>query len=203
MTKTNVGFLKGFPCGKMRWCTWELRKWQSTIQMVINTDSDRSPALCSPHLCPLLSELLRLQQPCGTKAKVSSSAEHLPRQPSSPGLNKMTQSIWYSLGSHTGTCPFWDVPHRADAALARFTKCPWMGLLVGGMGSQSPPSPPPPPQPLMLLTTSFALIMNSNRNFYSQFHLDSLQIEILHLVYSCKFKRLKIVAFTDNGLFYF
>lgn len=104
-----------------------------------------SPALCSPHLCPLLSELLRLQQPCGTKAKVSSSAEHLPRQPSSPGLNKMTQSIWYSLGSHTGTCPFWDVPHRADAALARFTKCPWMGLLVGGMGSQSPPSTPPPP----------------------------------------------------------
>lgn len=63
--------------------------------------------------------------------------------------------------------------------------------------------PHPPPQPLMLLTTSFALIMNSNRNFYSQFHLDSLQIEILHLVYSCKFKRLKIVAFTDNGLFYF
>lgn len=40
-------------------------------------------------------------------------------------------------------------------------------------------------------------------NFDSQLHVVSFQIEILHLVYSCKFKRLKIAAFIDNGLFYF
>lgn len=55
----------------------------------------------------------------GLKHALSSSTEHVPGQPSTPGLNKMTQSIWYSLGSHIGTCPFWDVPQQGRCCLSQ------------------------------------------------------------------------------------
>lgn len=79
---------------------------------------------------------------------------------------------------------------KADAASVRFAKGPWMGFLVGVMGSQSPLSTHLP----ILLTTGFTSIMNCNRNSNFHFHLESSQIAIPHLVYSHKFKRLKIAA---------
>lgn len=91
---------------------------------------------------------------------------------------------------------------RADAASARSAKGPWLWFPVRGWGvGQSLPSMTVPPSPLFY--HHFALIMNSSRNFYSQFQLDSSQFEISHLVCNCKFKRLKIAAFINKGLFYF
>lgn len=137
---------------------------------------------------------------------MSSSTEHVLEQPSTPGLNKMTQSIWYSLGSHAGTCPFWVVPRQGRCCLGQICQRPLnlvpsgrLGGEAGGVSESTFQAALPSP----LFYHHFALIMNSNGNFYSQFRLDSSQFEISHLVCNCEFKRLKIAAFIDKGLFYF
>lgn len=106
-----------------------------------------SSAPRSPLRCRLLSELLSLQPPCGTEGKVSSSTEHVLGQPSPPGLNKMTQSIWYSLGkSHRDMsilgCPS-QGPDAASASLPEVLDwdSEWESLEVKlQFASPSPPS---------------------------------------------------------------
>lgn len=131
--------------------------------------------------------------------------EHVRRQPSPPGLRKMTQSIWYLLGSHTGTCPFWDVPRQDRCCLSQICQRSLNGVPSGESWEskatfQTAQTPPPPNS----TGHRFALIMNSNRNFYIPNSIKMFpKLKSLTWSIAAKLKDFPIAALSDNGLFCF
>lgn len=80
-----------------------------------------------------------------------------------------------------------------------------MGFPVGSHGSQRPLSKPLKPHlPPILQATGFALIMNSNRNFYIPNSIKMFpKLKSLTWSIAAKLKDFPIAALSDNGLFCF